>query len=73
MTVIQSISFDPEGVEVTYVEESDVLNNGLRVFRTALIPRSLVVEQLAELEDAAQSLVDQITVIKRAPESSFGR
>ncbi len=73
MTVIQSITFDPEGVEIVYVEESNVLSNGLRVFNTAVVPRNLVTEELAELEEAAQALVDQITVIKRAPESTFGR
>lgn len=73
MTVIQSIAFDPEGVEIQYVEENDVLDNGLRIFRTALLPRGLVADELAELEEAAQAVVDKISVIRRAPEATFGR
>lgn len=70
---IQSIAFDPEGVEVVYAEEEDILENGLRLFKTAVIPRSLVAEQLADLEEAAQLVVDQVSVIRRAPESTFKR
>lgn len=70
---IQSIAFDPEGVEIVYAEEDDILENGLRLFRTAVIPRGLVAAQLADLEEAAQSIVDQVAVIRRSPESTFQR
>lgn len=70
---IQAITFDPEGVEVIYAEESDIMDNGLRIFKTAVIPRSLIVEQLQELEEAAEAIVDEITVIRRAPEATFSR
>lgn len=72
-THIQSIVFDPEGVEIVYAEESDVYKSGLRIYKTAVVPRSLVVNELAELEEAAIALVDEVGVIKRSPESTFTR
>lgn len=70
---VQSISFDAEGVEIVWGEERDLLDNGLRVFKTALVPRSLVEDEMSELVDAAEALVDAIGVIKRAPENTFKR
>ena len=70
---IQSITFDPEGLEITYAEESEILDNGLRIFRTAIVPRSLIQDALADLEESAQTVLDQVTIIRRAPEATFKR
>lgn len=73
MTVIQHISFDPEGVEISFLEEDDVKHNGLRLYRTAIVPRNLVGAELQELEDAALALLDQVEVARRQPADSFSR
>lgn len=74
MTVfVQSVTFDAEGVEVVYAEEREMYDNGLRVFRTAIVPRALVEDQLGELVVAAEAIVDQIGIIQRSPEATFKR
>lgn len=74
MTVfVQSVVFDAEGVEIVWGSETDMMDNGLRVFRTAVVPRALVADQLGDLIEAAEAIVDQIGIIQRAPENSFRR
>lgn len=70
---VHSISFDPEGVEVTWAEESTQYENGLRIVKTALIPRALIADEMEELVEAAEAIVDAIGVIQRAPENTFKR
>lgn len=71
---IHSIIINEAAVEISYAEEDDVnRTTGIMKIRTIMIPRGLVMDEMAELIEAAVAVVDAGLVADRSPASTFTR
>jgi hypothetical protein len=71
---IHSVMINEAAVEISYAEEDDAnRNTGIMKIRTIMIPRALVLEEMAELVEAATAVVDAGLVADRSPASTFTR
>lgn len=70
---IQAIYFTSEGVQIAYLEETDVhTDSGIVVTRSADIPHAVIPQSMYEdLTDSVQQILDHALTIVRAPVDQY--